>query len=62
MPRDWRYRFIDGDEVVHIESNFGARPKQTSTETACGIHVMYGMIWDDDWRMVVTCVRCMAAR
>jgi hypothetical protein len=62
MTRDWRYRWIDDDGVVHIEH--ARKPGHTSPGymTTCNISVGFGSLWDDDWRMVVTCVRCLGAR
>lgn len=62
VTRGWEYRFVDDHDIVHIEGKRGRTRKVPALSTACDYHVPFGMMWDDDVTMVVTCLHCLGAR
>lgn len=60
--RDWNFRYVDDDGVTHIEGDRSRAHKTPALRTACGFTVTFGMMWDDDQTLVVTCVRCAGSR
>lgn len=53
------YRFVDAAGVVHEEEFVAGNAAWT---TQCRRGVMFGEQWDDDYRIVVTCIRCLGRR
>lgn len=54
-----QYRYIDAAGIVHLEK-IHLYNGDLGFQVVCGRMVLFGAEWDDNHRLVVTCLPCVA--